>query len=96
MSREALKKAVELAGGQAKLAFGIRCHIPGSKVQQAHVSGWINSVKMEVPPAECVIAICETCNWRITPHELRADIYPNPCDGLPDDRRVVHCEQKAA
>lgn len=83
MSRESLQRAVDLAGGQAPLARGIQKRLPGSKIGQVHVWGWLNSVKMEVPPAEVVIAIAETVGWRITPHELRSDIYPSPLDGLP-------------
>jgi len=33
-----------------------------------------------------VISICAQSGWKITPHELRPDIYPNPSDGLPADR----------
>lgn len=83
MSKETLQKAVAIAGGQVQLAAGIRERVQGSKIQQSHISGWLNSVKMEVPPAECVIAICETCDWNITPHELRPDVYPNATDGMP-------------
>lgn len=79
-----------IAGGQVQLAAGIRERVQGSKVQQSHISGWLNSVKMEVPPAEYVIAICEACRWEISPHDLREDIYPNASDGLPAS------EQKAA
>lgn len=92
MSKESLKKAVELSGGQAHLARAIRSRLPGSKIGQVHVWGWLNSVKMEVPPAEVVIAIAEACEWKITPHELRPDIYPNLCDGLPpisNDRKAA-------
>lgn len=83
MSKNSLLKAVELAGGQAPLARAIRVRMPHSKIGQVHVWGWLNSVKMEVPPAESVLAIAESVDWRVTPHELRADIYPNPSDGLP-------------
>ena len=89
MSREILQKAVDLAGGQAPLARGIRSRLPESKVGQVHVWGWLNSVKMEVPPAEVVIPIAESVDWKVTPNELRPDIFPNPSDALP-------CEQKAA
>ena len=89
MSRQTLQKAVELAGGQAPLARGIRSRLPESKVGQVHVWGWLNSVKAEVPPAEVVIPIAETVGWQVTPHELRPDIYPNPTDACP-------VEQKAA
>ena len=83
MSKETLQKAVDIAGGQVHLARGIRARIPDSKIGQVHVWGWLNSVKMEVPPAEVVIAISETVDWKITPHELRSDIYPNTNDGMP-------------
>lgn len=83
MSKETLSKAVEMAGGQAHLARGIRARIPGSKVSQVHVWGWLNSVQMEVPPPETVIPICDFLGWCMTPHRLRADLYPNPSDALP-------------
>lgn len=75
---------MSIAGGQVRLAALIRAILPGSKIQQPHISGWINAVKAEVPPAEAVLAISEACEWKVTPHDLRSDIYPNPADGLPD------------
>lgn len=30
-----------------------------------------------------VLEVCEIEEWRITPHEARPDMYPNPTDGLP-------------
>lgn len=83
MSKESLQKAVDLAGGQAHLARGIRARLPGSKVSQVHVWGWLNAVKCEVPPAEVVIPIAEALEYRITPHQLRPDLYPYPADGMP-------------
>lgn len=83
MSKESLLEAVNLAGGQTQLAAGIRERIPGSKVGQVHVWGWLNSVKIEVPPAEVVIAIADFLEYQITPHQLRPDLYPNPGDALP-------------
>ena len=83
MSKESLLEAVRLAGGQAHLASGIRQHLPNSKVGQVHVWGWLNSVKMVVPPAEVVLPIAEFLQYRLTPHELRPDLYPNPIDALP-------------
>ncbi|MBL5899771.1 helix-turn-helix domain-containing protein [Lelliottia amnigena] len=43
------------------------------------VSLWLNH---EVP-AHRVLPICKLLDWKITPHEMRSDIYPNPTDGLP-------------
>ena len=34
-------------------------------------------------PSGRVIEVCIATGWRITPHELRPDLYPNPEDGLP-------------
>jgi hypothetical protein len=105
MSKETLAQAIELAGGQAHLARGIRDRIPGSKIGQVHVWGWLNSVQMEVPPPETVIPICDFLDWRMTPHQLRPDLYPNPTDALPvgeigkvgaSDTAQTEPEQKAA
>lgn len=83
MSKQSLNEAVKLAGGQVALANGIKARFPASKVSQAHVWKWLNRANCEVPPAEYVIAIAETINWQLRPHDLRPDIYPNPDDGLP-------------
>lgn len=96
MSKESLQQAVSLAGGQAQLARGIRERLPDSKVGQVHVWGWLNSVKFEVPPPEVVLAIANFLEYRMTPHQLRPDLYPNPGDAMPrlipavvvEDRRV--------
>lgn len=32
---------------------------------------------------EHVIPICVSLQWRVTPHQIRPDIYPNKADGLP-------------
>lgn len=83
MSKQSLLKAVDLAGGQAPLARSIAAIVPGSKVSQPLIWGWINSAKFEVPPPEMVIPIAEALNYRMTPHDLRPDLYPNPTDALP-------------
>ncbi len=84
-----------MAGGQKRLADGIRARIEGSKVSQVHVWGWLNSVKIEVPPAEVTLAIAEFLDYKLTPHQLRPDLYPNPCDALPDAPRLA-CREEAA
>lgn len=85
MSKQSLSRAVELAGGQVQLATLIREIMPDSRVMQGHVWKWLNSLKGETPPPEYVIAIAAATRWRLTPHDLRPDIYPNPTDGLPVD-----------
>lgn len=44
------------------------------------VSSWLNN---QIPP-ERVIPLCKVLDWKVTPHEMRDDIYPNPTDGLPN------------
>lgn len=71
------------------LARMIKARMPTSKVSQVHVWGWLNDVQMEVPPADMVLPIAEALAWRMTPHELRADLYPNPTDALPAEIAVL-------
>lgn len=85
MSKQSLLKAVELAGSQVNLARGIRERIPDSKIGQVHVWGWLNQVKIEVPPADVVIPIAAFLDYRLTPHDLRPDLYPNPTDAVPEN-----------
>ena len=40
-----------------------------------------------VVPSERVLDVCALLQWRVTPHELRPDLYPNPCDALPESMR---------
>ncbi|WP_291970928.1 YdaS family helix-turn-helix protein [Candidatus Symbiopectobacterium sp.] len=41
-------------------------------------------------PAELVVSMSKALEWKVTPHELRPDKYPNPTDALP-----AHREQAA-
>jgi len=68
--------------------------MPGSKVGQVHVWGWLNSVKFEVPPAEVVLAIADFLEYKMTPHDLRPDLYPNHNDAMPEASCI--CEARAA
>ncbi|EDJ4782430.1 Cro/Cl family transcriptional regulator [Salmonella enterica] len=43
------------------------------------VNGWF---KNKVP-GELVVRVARAIDWKVTPHELRPDLYPNPTDGLP-------------
>lgn len=78
-------QAVKIAGGQSHLARAIRRRLPNSRVSQVHIWDWLNNVKMEVPPADFVLPIAEAIDYRMTPHQLRPDLYPNPTDALPVD-----------
>lgn len=69
----ALKKAKGLIGN-SKLADELG-------ISAAAVSKWVEA------PAERVIPIAVATKWKVTPHELRPDLYPNPHDGLPEHLR---------
>ncbi len=43
-------------------------------------------------PAERVILVCASCSFKVTPHQLRPDLYPHPEDGLPSELRVQAAE----
>ena len=30
-----------------------------------------------------VLNACRALDWKVTPHEIRPDLYPHPTDGLP-------------
>lgn len=47
------------------------------------VANWIAKNRV---PSERVIQLCKWGQWTVTPHQLRPDIYPNPNDGLPDEK----------
>lgn len=74
---QALARAVGIAGSQSALA-----RIVG--VRQMHVWNWLNRGTKRVP-GEYVIPIARATGWRVTPHELRPDLYPNAGDGVPVD-----------
>jgi len=65
MSKNALKKAVEIVGSQSELARRIG-------VKQQNIWSWLN----RPVPAEFVIPIERATDGQVTRHELRPDIYP--------------------
>lgn len=78
MINSSLLKAVELVGGQVKLAAEIRqWHAQNGsivKVAQAHVWNWLNS-DSPMPPAEHCRAIEEILNGSVTRYDLRPDVF---------------------
>ncbi|EPE4893963.1 transcriptional regulator, partial [Escherichia coli] len=40
-------------------------------------------------PARFVLRVCEVVAWKVTPHDLRPDLYPHPEDGIPDSLRKI-------
>lgn len=75
---DALKKAVELAGGQSQLAKAIG-------VKQQHVWNWLH--RDGKPAAEFVLPIESAVSGRVTRYELRPDVFgagpssPEPARG---------------
>lgn len=64
---DALKRAIEIAGGQAALARKIG-------KTQAHVWNWLN--RDGRVPAEVVISVEKAVDGKVTRHDLRPDLYP--------------------
>ncbi len=80
-----LEKIIELLGGkQQNLADALATD--EEPIKQAHVWNWLN-VTVNGIPERHVIKACKSVDWKVTPHELRPDIYPHPQDGLPDHMR---------
>jgi DNA-binding transcriptional regulator YdaS (Cro superfamily) len=74
-----LEKAIALCDGQTGLARAVG-------LAQGHVWHWLNKQGGLTPPSR-VLGVARATDWRVTPHELRPDIYPHPDDGLPPERR---------
>jgi DNA-binding transcriptional regulator YdaS (Cro superfamily) len=66
MSKQAISKAIAIAGSQARLAA-----LVGSTQQS--VSWWLNS---GVVPPKWVLPIERATDNHVTRHELRPDLYP--------------------
>ncbi|MBF0252017.1 MAG: helix-turn-helix domain-containing protein [Alphaproteobacteria bacterium] len=67
MKNDALIKAIDLLGGQSKLARRVG-------VKQAHVWYWLNKAK--VVPAEAAILIERATDGKVTLRDLRPDLFP--------------------
>lgn len=79
----AFEQACEIAGGVTVLAERMSA-VSGKVYAQSRLSNW----KKTGVPGECVIDVARAVSYLVAPHDLRPDIYPNPCDGLPlDDAR---------
>lgn len=49
----------------------------------------VRKFEREGVPSGRVLQVAAATNWRVTPHQLRADLYPYPTDGVPPDQRAV-------
>lgn len=52
----------------------------GLGISPQAVNQWFSK---SVIPARYVLQLCELVQWKVTPHELRPDLYPSADDGLP-------------
>lgn len=68
-----IKRAIEFAGSQSRLAAAI--NVKPQAVQQ-----WVAAGRV---PAGRVIEIAAAVDFRVTPHEIDPELYPHPLDGLP-------------
>lgn len=55
-------------------------------VNQQAIHGWRKAGR--VPP-DRVIGVSRAVDFKVTPHELRPDLYPHPEDGLPASMRAA-------
>jgi DNA-binding transcriptional regulator YdaS (Cro superfamily) len=69
-AKDRLKRAIAEAGGPAAVGRLF-------KVSSQAVSQW----QMCAP--ERVIALAGATEWRVSPHDIRPDLYPDPQDGMP-------------
>jgi DNA-binding transcriptional regulator YdaS (Cro superfamily) len=87
----ALRRAIDLAGGQASLAKRLdeigRQQAPVMRCKPQNVWAWLNR-DMRVP-GEWARFVAEAVNFQVVPAEIRPDIYPNPTDGLPADKQIL-------
>ena len=83
MSSETLNEACKIAGSQTNLVRRILAIYPASKIMPPAIWAWVKSGRADRPPADYVLPISKAVDWQITPHQLRPDIYPHPCDGMP-------------
>jgi len=74
MTSKHLKKAVDLAGGQAALARKLSERL-GREFKQQNVWNWLYR-EVSILPAEVVIPIEQIVDGKVTRHQLRPDIYP--------------------
>lgn len=67
-----IKEIAKRAGvGVVELSLGLG-------MSRAAVSQWGDKV-----PDNRVLQVCQFLGWKVTPHEVRPDLYPNPSDALP-------------
>lgn len=78
MSKEAIRKCIELVGTQKALADRMKPFLPAEKAdsfRQGHISNWLNrELVIEVPPVEYVEAMAKAVDGQLTPAQIRPDV----------------------
>jgi hypothetical protein len=80
------EKILKLADGQMALVKKLLTLYPDSKIRQGHINNWLRRDRRV--PDVWVIPCCAAVDFKITPHQIRSDLYPHPMDGLPDHLRL--------
>lgn len=86
---QGLRKAIEIAGGQAALAkrldeLGQR-QAPPMRCKPQNVWAWLN--RDGKVASEWARFVAEAVDYRVLPSEVRSDLYPNADDGVPLEKR---------
>lgn len=85
---DALNKVIDIfSGNKSALAKRLAERSGNEKLVSVHITNWIERDKKV--PAEYVIPLADICDYAVTPHELRPDLYPLPHDCVPLHLRGV-------
>ncbi|OGT01860.1 MAG: hypothetical protein A2143_02250 [Gallionellales bacterium RBG_16_57_15] len=90
MSSKYIRAAVDLCGNQPNLVRRIMAKHPHLKIMPSYLFAWMKANRADRPPAEYVLPIAEAVDWQITPHQLRTDLYPHQCDGMPKPGHIIN------
>lgn len=79
--KDALEKAIHLAGGQGELARKVTAiaHDKGlldrdKAIKQQHVHNWLNREGRTA--SKWALVVSEAVEFQVKPHSLRSDLYP--------------------
>jgi DNA-binding transcriptional regulator YdaS (Cro superfamily) len=91
--KEALNRAVSIAGGQSELERRIKAL--GRTVSQPAIALWVKAGR--VPEGkDWAIWIARAVNFQVMPHDLDRSAYPNVWDGMPLERARSLIEERVA
>ena len=76
--KTALRRVIELSGGQAALARKLS-QLTGRTITQPHVWQWLNR-SGRITDSRCIIAAERAVDGKVSRAELRPDLYPDHTD----------------